>query len=247
MRKWMYRGWAVLIAVLVSGALVAVQAQTTKAVTGQATVTSKEVSGEVVQVEGNDLVVKLSSGEIRTFRVPQSRKFEIDGTEVGVGDLKPGTTLTATVTTKSTPIAVRTKTSVSGRVWFVMAPSTVILTLPDGQNKQYFIRDEDKIEFTVEGAPATVFDLRKGMIVSASKIVEEPDVEITTDTKVVGQAPKPTEAPAPAAQAPATPPAAPAQAAEPAAQGGSRTWLWVVLILVLAVIVYFAFRKSGEK
>ncbi len=57
------------------------------------------------------------------------------------------------------------------------------------------------------------------MIVSAEKIVEEPDVEITTDTTVVGHAPAaPLPAAAPgAAMAPGTSAPAAAQPAAPAA------------------------------
>ena len=121
-------------------------------------------------------------------------------------ELQPGTTLTATVKTTTTPVTVRTKSRLSGRVWF-LAPPTVILTLPDGQNKQYVVKDEDNVRFTIEGRPGTVFDLRKGMTVSAEKIVEAPDVEITTDTAVVGHAP--------ALQAAAPQPAMPPEKAAP--------------------------------
>ena len=138
----------------------------------------------------------------------------IDGRELSVHDLQPGTTLTATVKTTTTPVTVRTKSRLSGRVWYVAAP-TVILTLPDGQNKQYVVKEEDNVRFTIEGRPATVFDLRKGMTVSAEKIVEAPDVEITADTTVVGHAPALQAAAPRPATAPVTPPAAPATEALP--------------------------------
>ena len=72
-------------------------------------------------------------------------------------------------------------------MWYVSGKN-VILTLPNGENKQYTVSDDAK--FNVNGNPATVYELRKGMTVSAEKIVEEPSVEIATDTKVVGQAPR---------------------------------------------------------
>ena len=183
---------------LLFAATVAVQAQTTtstETLKGNATVSVAQLKGTVVQVEGNGLLVKLSTGEFKIFRVPESRRFFIDGKELSVHDLQPGTTLTATVKTITTPVTIRTKSVLNGKVWYIAAP-TVILTLQNGQNKQYFVKDTDNIRFMVEGRPATVFDLRKGMIVSAEKIVEEPDVEITTDTTVVGHAPA---APLPAA------------------------------------------------
>ena len=38
----------------------------------------------------DDLLVKLTNGEFREFRVPESRKFIIDGKEVTIHELKPG-------------------------------------------------------------------------------------------------------------------------------------------------------------
>ena len=253
MQKFTLAGTAMIAAVLVFA--VAAQAQTAE----KPTVTTNVVTGEVVKVEGNSLVVKLASGETKSFKVPPDRKFEIDGREVGVADLQPGTTLTATVKTTSTPVTVRTMKSVSGRVWYA-APPTVILTLASGENKQYTVRDEDKVEFTIDGKPGTVFDLRAGMNVTAAKIVEEPDTEITTDTKVVGQAPKPGAAGetgaagAPAATDAGQPPAATPEAGTPAgtppaapeAQGTSQL-VWVGLVIVIVVIAFYLFRRSSKK
>src|SRR4029434_3132990 len=208
--------WATLCASLLFAATVSALAQQTTAerVKGSATVSTSQLKGEVVQVEGRDLLVRLSTGEMRTFRVPETRRLLIDGKDLTVHDLQPGTTLTATVKTTTTPITVRTKSSLSGRVWYA-SPPNVILTLPDGQNKQYVVKDKN-FRFMIEGRPGTVFDLRKGMNVSAEKIVEEPDVEITTDTAVVGHAPPVRAAAPPRATEPPPPaPAAPKPAPEP--------------------------------
>jgi hypothetical protein len=207
-RMWM----ALAVVVLLAAPLAAQTPQTTTEKTkGEATVTTEHLSGEVVKVEGNTLVVKMSSGELRTFsNVPDSRTALIDGKEVGVRDLQPGTKLSATITKTTTPVTIRTTTVGTGRVFYVAAPN-VILTLPNGENKQYKVKPDYK--FIINGKPATVFDLRPGMTVSAEKIVEEPSVEIATNTKVVGQAPRPQQAaPAPveAAAAEAPPAAAPA-------------------------------------
>jgi len=182
----------ILTAMAVTLAAVTVTAQmpqTTKekAVSGAATTTTEKLSGEVVKVEGTTLVVKMSNGELRTFsNIPDTRKATIDGQEVGVRDLQPGTRLTSTITRTSTPVTVRTTTVGTGRVWYVMG-NTVILTLPNGENKQYKVKPDYK--FVVDGKPAIVFDLRQGMTVSAEKIVEEPTVEFAVDSQVVGKAP----------------------------------------------------------
>ena len=179
---------------------------------GIGTVSTEQIKGEVVEVEGNGLLVRLASGDLKTFNVPEARKFLIDGKELSVHDLKPGTSLTATVKTTTTPVTVRTAVQ-NGKVWFVSAP-TVILTLPNGENKQYVVGDD--VTFMLNGKPATVFQLKKGMVVSAQKIVEAPDVEITTATTVVGQAPV-----VPAASTSATAPGAGAAAAPGAAAGAA--------------------------
>jgi hypothetical protein len=263
--------WATLCASLLFAATVSALAQQTTAerVKGSATVSTSQLKGEVVQVEGRDLLVRLSTGEMRTFRVPETRRFLIDGKELTVRDLQLGTTLTATVKTTTTPITVRTKSVLSGRVWYA-SPPNVILTLPDGQNKQYVVKDKN-FRFMIEGRPGTVFDLRKGMNVSAEKIVEEPDVEITTDTAVVGQAPAlraaappraaepPPPAPAtpkpapeppkpePAAPPPAAPEPTPPPAAAPVApeseDTGTSPLLWLGLIALLIVVVVIVVRK----
>ena len=160
---------------------------TKEIVKGQASVTTEQLHGTVEYVEGNTLLVRLTDGAIREFNVPESRKFIIDGREVTVRDLKPGTKLSATVTTTTTPITERTTTVGTGTVWWV-GGKTVILTLPNGENREYTVTDDYK--FHVEGNKnATVFDLRKGMKVSAEKIVEEPRTEIVSNTAVTGQAP----------------------------------------------------------
>jgi hypothetical protein len=206
---------------------------TTERLKGTPTVKTETLHGTVAYVEGNRLVVKMASGDLRTFTVPDSRRFNIDGQELKVNDLKPGTTLTATVKTTTTPVTERTTTVGTGTVWYV-AGNTVILTLPNNENRMYKVKDSYR--FTVNGQQASVHDLRKGMVISAEKITEEPNTEVASETAVVGHAPaapkpkseaaramppepaptpapRPAPAPAPAAAAPAP---TPAPAPEPA-------------------------------
>jgi hypothetical protein len=176
------------------------------------------MSGEVVEVNGNNLVVKMTNGELRTFNnVPDSRRAIVDGREVGVRELRPGTKLTATITRTMTPVTVRTTTVTTGRVW-VASGNSVVLTLPNGENKQYVVRPD--FQFMVNGRPATVTDLRSGMTVSAERIVEEPTVDIAVATRVAGQAPA---AAAPSAGQAAAPVRGGGQAAAAAAQSGGQS------------------------
>jgi hypothetical protein len=189
---------------------------TKQQIAGTAAVKTEKLSGTVVVVEGNKLVVRMASGDIRYFEPPESRKFLIDGKELNVHQLKPGTRLHAAVTTTTTPITERTTTIGTGRVWHV-AGNNVIITLPNGENRQYKV--DSNYKFIVGGQKASVSDLRKGMVINAEKIVEEPRTELATDIAVTGQAPpepRPVVAETRRTPEPRTSPAAPTPAPEPA-------------------------------
>jgi hypothetical protein len=227
-----------------------VQTQTTTA-TGKPTVVTTVEKGEVVTVSGNDLVVKMADGSIRHFpNVPESARVTVDGKQLGVHDLKPGMKLQRTITTTSTPMTITTVQTVKGKVWEIVPPLSIILTLEDGKNQRFKIPEGQK--FNVDGEMLDAFAVRKGMILTATKIVEEPAVEITQDKTVTG-----TAAPTPPADLPIlvaegneeavpTPTAAPATAPAPEAASGFPTWLiWLLVLLVLAAIIWwYANRKN---
>jgi len=192
----------------------------TEKIRGETQVVSTEkIHGTVMYAEGNDLVVRLSNGQVDNFVVPDSRKFMIDGKEVPVSELKPGTKLTATITQSHTPVTHRTTTVGTGKVWFVSG-NNVIITLPNNENRMFKVNENYR--FIVNGNKASVHDLRKGMIVSAEKIVEAPTTEMAQNVEVVGHAPAPpvpvrseiARAPAPVRQQ--TPAPAPVAAPAPA-------------------------------
>jgi hypothetical protein len=165
-------------------------------------------------VDGNDLIIRMANGDIRHVVAAEGRRALIDGKEVAARDLKVGTKLRATVTTTTTSLVERTTTVGTGKVFFVSGPN-VILTLSNGENRQYKVKDDYK--FMVAGKPATVFDLRKGMVVSAQKIVEEPKTVVASNTVVTGELPAPVKTETAAVAAPAPRPApTDAPAARPA-------------------------------
>lgn len=63
----------------------------------------------------------------------------------------------------------------------------MILSFPNGENKSYTAR-EDTV-FKINGEDKTVFDLRKGMKISATVVTVEPQTLVSTHTVVTGQAP----------------------------------------------------------
>ena len=170
-----------------------VQSQTNATTTGKTTEVNVE-RGEVVLVDGNDLVVKMEDGSIRHIpNVPESAKVEVDGKQLGIHDLKPGMKLEHTVTTTSTERTITTVQSVTGKIWHVTPPTSVILKLEDGTNQSFKIPKGQK--FNVDGQMVDAWGLKKGMKISATKVVEEPQTVIEQEKKLTGKMPPPPPAP----------------------------------------------------
>jgi len=168
-----------------------VRAQDTSASTTHHGPTSYETqmkSGTVVYVSGNNLVVKGADGEVKHLVIPEGQTFEVDGKQLTVHQLTPGTHLTRTITTTTTPTTIKTVRTIEGKVWHVNAPNTVILTLPDGTNKQYNIPKGQM--FAIDGQQQSAFHLKKGMMVSATVVTEEPVTHVSQTNVVAGTAPK---------------------------------------------------------
>ena len=216
---WMNTGFVLATAVIcfafadVSWAQVQTQKTTTA---GHPTREVTVEHGQVVLVEGNDLVIKMDDGSIRHIsNVPDSARIDVDGSQVGIHELKPGMHLHHTITTVTTPQVVTTVQNVTGKVWHVSPPNSVILHLEDGTNQSFKIPKGQK--FNINGQMVDAFGLKKGMIVTATKIVEEPETVISQQKKITGTMPAPppappadvpilvatTEAPTAAAEAPA--------------------------------------------
>src|SRR5262245_57437502 len=174
-------------------ATVAQDTTKTQTTTGAASRQLQVERGEVVYVQGNDLVVKMENGEVRHVTVPDSARATVDGKELSVHQLQPGMKLQRTIMTTTTPKTVTTVRTIQGKVWQVNAPKTVILTLPDNTNKQYNVPKDQK--FMIDGQEKTVFDLRKGMNVSATVLTAVPETVVAEQRKTTGSAPPPPPTP----------------------------------------------------
>ena len=228
---------------------------------------AKEVQverGEVVTVAGNDLVVKMEDGTIRHFpNVPESARVTVDGKQLGIHDLKPGMKLQRTITTTTTPQTVTTVQTVTGKVWYVNPPNSVILTLENGQNQSFKIPKDQKFE--VNGQIVDAFGLKKGMKVTATKITEAPETIVAQQKTVTGKMPTP-PAPPPAytpiliveesPTAAGAPPAgatapAPAPAETPAVPTETptrtRSYTWLIGLVVVLLVVWLATRSGRTK
>jgi LPXTG-motif cell wall-anchored protein len=196
-------GWTHAWLVLVTAVCVAftvsmsaqVQSDTSVQTTGKGK-TVKVENGEVVYVSGNDLVVKMADGSIRHFsNVPESARVTVDGKQLGIHDLKPGMKLQRTITTTTTSEMVKTVQSVTGTVWNVNPPLSVILTMEDGKNQEFKIPKGQK--FDVNGQMVDAWGLQKGMKISATKVVEAPQTVIAQQAKITGEMPPPPSPPPP--------------------------------------------------
>jgi hypothetical protein len=178
-----------LAVLALNGAPQAQQAPTkTEKVQGTSQVETLKLTGEVVWVDGNWLLARMQPlGNYSLFNVQPGREFVIDGQKKRIGDLKPGTVLNGTMSKRTTAVTMRTTSTLSGTVRWVQG-NYVIVTLDSGENKEYTV--PESYQFNVSGKPATVKELRQGMKISATKIVEEPRTEISTDTVITGKAPK---------------------------------------------------------
>jgi LPXTG-motif cell wall-anchored protein len=140
---------------------------------------------------------------------------------------------------------VTTVQSVRGKVWQVSPPNSVILTLEDNTNQKFTIPKGQK--FTVDGQQTDAFGLKKGMMISATKVVEVPETVVSQQHQLTGRMPPPP--PAPPADTPillvvmTAPPAAPtatpaeaAVAAEPAPTKLPKTGSMAPLVGLLGLV-----------
>jgi LPXTG-motif cell wall-anchored protein len=205
-------------------------------------------SGIVILVAGNDLWVKDDAGQIRHFpNVPESVRVNVDDKQLGIHELKAGMLIARVTVTTTTPTMVTTVKTVTGKVWTVNPPLAVILTMDDNTNQQFAIPSGQK--FNVDGKMLDAWGLRKGMTVSATKVVEVPETRITEQRILAGEMPPP---PPPAADQPiliatSAPTPVPAEVAEAAApktlpKTGSSLPL-VGLLGLLSLGASFGLRK----
>jgi len=225
----------------------------TSSQSGQPTTQTQVERGEVVAVEGNDLVVKMEDGSLRHFaNVPESARVTVDGQQLGIHDLKPGMKLQRTITTTTTPKTITTVQTVKGKVWHVSPPNYVTLRLEDNSTQRFKIPSGQK--FMVDGQETDAWGLRPGMSINATKVVEVPENVVEQQQKVTGTMPPPPTPPAPdqpilvavvavPVTAPAPPAAAPSEQPKALPQTGSLAPL-LGLLGALALGTGFALRAA---
>jgi len=168
----------------------------TKVEEGLVSQTVKVETGEVVYVSGNDLIVKTDDGMLRHFpNVPDDKTVTVGGKELTIHDLKPGMKLQRTTVTTTTPRMITTVKTVTGKVWSVSPPNSVILTLADGKNQSFHIPKGQK--FIVNGQETDAWGLKEGMNISATAVTETPETVVSQKVVRTGTMPSPTPEPPP--------------------------------------------------
>lgn len=164
----------------------------TKSTTTQGPVTRRVTiqRGEIVYIKGHTVVVKMEDGKLEHFdNVPDNLTFTVDGKPVNINDAKVGMKLEKQTITTTRPQVITTVQTVTGNVWRVIPPLSVILTLEDGTNQEFKIPEGQK--FMVEGQEVDAWGLRKGMTISAQKVTEVPVTVSTQEVVRTGTAPAP--------------------------------------------------------
>jgi hypothetical protein len=238
------------------------------------TSTTTNVSNfEVISVDGNYLVVRDQAGT-RELNVPSDFRFNVDGKPLAVGDLKAGMKGTATIT-KTTTVRPVVVTEVKKGKVLSQTGKSIIIEEDTGKIHRFSQSEVDTrgIQLFMGDKPVRVFNLDAGDQVSARIVTAGPPEVLTRQQvdailaqpaapvaapaapteepaastaetpvePVVDAAPEPEEAVAEAAPAPE-----PMAATEPVEEK-SNLWLWILLLIVLAVVIWLVMRNKKQK
>jgi LPXTG-motif cell wall-anchored protein len=120
----------------------------------------------VVYVGGNDLVLKAADGTILNYpAVPASTAFASAGKPITWAQLKPGTQLSAPVSTGTDPQVVASITVLKAKVYGTAPPDGITLTTPDGA-KNFVV--PAGTTFLVGGKALTLHDLASDVTIDAT-------------------------------------------------------------------------------
>lgn len=144
-------------------------------------------NAEVIHVSGHDIVVELENGKVELLNLSEDQTLQVDGKDLSVHELTAGTKLSQDIHTITTPQEVKTLRTLNGRVLHVTPPGYLVVSLPEGGTREFTVPNDTV--FHINGEDKTIFDLRKGMNVSATVVTLEPLHSVTVHHVVTGQAP----------------------------------------------------------
>ena len=175
----------------------------------ESTAVSRQVkSGVVESVAGNKVVLREADG-LHEYNLPDGFKFQLDGREVGVADIKPGMNVNALVTDKVTTRQVTLTRIASGTVAQV-APGGIVVKDQSGDLKSYNFKDAagNDIYFVRDGKEVPLRNVKQGERLSGTFVSTLPEQQVS-QRSVVAKATEPAPAPPPAPEPVAVAAAAP--------------------------------------
>jgi hypothetical protein len=168
------------------------------------TTTSVDVRNfEVIQVEGNQLVVRDERGT-NEYTVPDDFRFTVDGKKMSVSELKPGMKGTATVTTTTTIKPVVITEIRQGTVLDIGPGSLTVRDEGDGLRKRFTLTqlNDRGIQILKDGKVVHLSQINKGDVLTATVVSQGPPV-VVTEQEVQATLAKTPATPAPTAATPA--------------------------------------------
>ena len=165
---------------------------------------SRAISGVVETVAGNKVVLREAVG-LHEYNPPAGFKFQLDGRDVGVDEIKPGMSINAVVTDKVITRQVTVTRIESGTVAQV-APGGIVLKDQSGDLKSYNFKDPagNDIYFARDGKEVPLRNVKVGDRLSGTFVTTLPPQKIS-QRSAVAKATEPSAAPEPAVVAAATP------------------------------------------
>ena len=165
---------------------------------------SRNISGVVETVAGNKVVLREADG-LHEYNPPAGFKFQLDGRDVGVDEIKPGMSINAVVTDKVITRQVTLTRIESGTVAQV-APGGIVLKDQNGDLKSYNFKDKagNDIYFVRDGKEVPLRSVKVGDRLSGTFVTTLPPQKIS-QRSAVAKATEPSAAPEPAVVAAATP------------------------------------------
>jgi hypothetical protein len=164
---------------------------------------SRAISGVVETVAGNKVVLREADG-LHEYNPPAGFKFQLDGRDVGVDEIKPGMSINAVVTDKVITRQVTVTRIESGTVAQV-APGGIVLKDQSGDLKSYNFKDPagNEIYFVRDGKEVPLRSVKVGDRLSGTFVTTLPAQRIS-QRSAVAKAAEPSTTPEPAVVAAAT-------------------------------------------
>ena len=171
--------------------------KTTQMGQAETTTSTRTVNATVVSVDGNKVVGRDAAGKHTEYTIPDGFKFQYQGREIGVSELKPGMQVSAKITTTTTMTPVYVSEIRTGKV-LAVSGDHIIVKGPQG-NRQFSNADAKKRNAKIyrDGVLVDLSDLRTGDNFTAV-IVTDAEPKIVSDREaqamVSGGAPPPAPA-----------------------------------------------------